>query len=75
MVDRSQGLTAEERLAVLRRDQARLRRKRMLREIEGPRCVACPKEMAKIAARVGDSLRVDGCRLGWSVPRRLARVA
>ena len=37
MADRRRGLTAEERLAALRRDQARLRKKRMLREVEGPR--------------------------------------
>jgi hypothetical protein len=37
MADRRRGLTAEERLATLRRDQVRLRKKRMLREIEGPR--------------------------------------
>ncbi len=36
MADRKRGLTAEERLAALKRDQARLRRERMLRELGGP---------------------------------------
>lgn len=36
MVDRPRGLTADERLAALRRDRARLRRERMVRELSGP---------------------------------------
>ena len=36
MVDRKRGLTADERLAALRRDRARLRRERMVRELSGP---------------------------------------
>ena len=37
MVERKRRLTADERLAELRRDQARIRRDRMLRELAGPR--------------------------------------
>ena len=36
MVDARRGLSAEQRLAALRRDRARLRRERMLRELAGP---------------------------------------
>lgn len=36
MADRKRGLSADERLAALRRDRARLRRERMLRELSGP---------------------------------------
>ncbi len=36
MADRKRGLTADERMAALRRDRARLRRERMLRELGGP---------------------------------------
>lgn len=35
MAERKRGLTADERFAELRRDQARLRRERMLRELGG----------------------------------------
>ena len=35
MADRKRGLTADERFAALRRDRARLRRERMLRELGG----------------------------------------
>jgi hypothetical protein len=35
MADRKRGLTADERLAGLRRDRARLRRERMVRELGG----------------------------------------
>ena len=35
MADRKRGLTADERFAALRRDRARLRRERMLRELAG----------------------------------------
>jgi hypothetical protein len=36
MTDRRRGLTAEERMAALRRDRARLQRERMAREVAGP---------------------------------------
>ena len=36
MADRKRGPTADERLAALRRDRARVRRERMLRELSGP---------------------------------------
>src|SRR5262245_9633441 len=36
MPDRRRGLTAEERMAALRRDRARLQRERMAREVAGP---------------------------------------
>lgn len=35
MADRKRGLTADERFAALRRDRARLRRERMVRELGG----------------------------------------